>query len=124
MRFMKTPARGAATSTYLASSPDVEAITGQYFANKAPSQTVDPVQYSCQKNFTILSTDGYWNTGNETSSYGPYGLDGKNVGQQDGDFATRGEELGDFQHGHEVAAVRLAGGGGAPVNLEGAFILV
>lgn len=29
----------------------------------------DPVQYSCQQNFTILSTDGYWNTGNETSSY-------------------------------------------------------
>jgi type IV pilus assembly protein PilY1 len=29
----------------------------------------DPVQYSCQQNFTILSTDGYWNTGGETSSY-------------------------------------------------------
>jgi hypothetical protein len=36
MRFMKTPAQGAATSTYLASSPDVEAITGQYFANSTP----------------------------------------------------------------------------------------
>jgi retinol dehydrogenase-14 len=35
-RFMKTPAQGAATSTYLASSPDVEAITGQYFANSTP----------------------------------------------------------------------------------------
>ncbi|KQV61628.1 MULTISPECIES: pilus assembly protein [unclassified Duganella] len=23
----------------------------------------DPVQYSCQKNFTILATDGYWNDG-------------------------------------------------------------
>ncbi len=21
----------------------------------------DPIQYSCQKNFTLLSTDGYWN---------------------------------------------------------------
>ena len=39
MRFMKTPAQGAATSTYLASSPDVEAITGQYFANSTPKKS-------------------------------------------------------------------------------------
>lgn len=26
----------------------------------------DPVLYSCQKHFTILSTDGYWNTGNDS----------------------------------------------------------
>jgi NAD(P)-dependent dehydrogenase (short-subunit alcohol dehydrogenase family) len=36
MRFMKSPAQGAVTSTYLASSPDIEAITGQYFANSTP----------------------------------------------------------------------------------------
>lgn len=46
------------------------------------------------------------------------------VGEQDGDFAAGGEELGDLQHGHEVAAVRLAGGGGAPVDFERAFIFV
>jgi NAD(P)-dependent dehydrogenase (short-subunit alcohol dehydrogenase family) len=34
--FMKTPARGAATSIYLASSPDVEGVTGRYFANRRP----------------------------------------------------------------------------------------
>ncbi|MCG3188868.1 MAG: hypothetical protein LKCHEGNO_01058 [Burkholderiaceae bacterium] len=38
---------------------------GRMYANKLGSlygQTVnDPVQYSCQKNFTLLSTDGYWN---------------------------------------------------------------
>jgi NAD(P)-dependent dehydrogenase (short-subunit alcohol dehydrogenase family) len=34
--FMKTPERGAATSIYLASSPDVEGITGRYFANRKP----------------------------------------------------------------------------------------
>ncbi|HEY5116140.1 MAG TPA: SDR family NAD(P)-dependent oxidoreductase, partial [Nakamurella sp.] len=39
MRFMKTPAQGATTSTYLASSPDVEAITGQYFANSTPKKS-------------------------------------------------------------------------------------
>ncbi|MBU1235940.1 MAG: hypothetical protein KJ634_05600 [Gammaproteobacteria bacterium] len=27
----------------------------------------DPMQYSCQRNYTILSTDGYWNTNTETT---------------------------------------------------------
>ncbi|MGL4516427.1 MAG: hypothetical protein ACRCUH_06990, partial [Shewanella sp.] len=36
---------------------------GRYFAKKLDSQSIDPVQYSCQKNFSILSTDGYWNGG-------------------------------------------------------------
>ena len=67
-----TPLRGALSKA------------GQYFANKAPNQTKDPVQYSCQKNFTILSTDGYWNTSAESTTYGPNDLDGTNVGQQDG----------------------------------------
>lgn len=38
---------------------------GRIFANKVSTKygvaVTDPVQYSCQKNFTILSTDGYWN---------------------------------------------------------------
>jgi NAD(P)-dependent dehydrogenase (short-subunit alcohol dehydrogenase family) len=34
--FMKTPAQGALTSIYLASSPQVEGVTGQYFANRKP----------------------------------------------------------------------------------------
>jgi NAD(P)-dependent dehydrogenase (short-subunit alcohol dehydrogenase family) len=34
--FMKSPARGAATSIYLASSPDVEGVTGRYFVNGKP----------------------------------------------------------------------------------------
>jgi len=33
---MKTPAQGARTPIYLASSPDVEGITGRYFANGKP----------------------------------------------------------------------------------------
>lgn len=60
------------------------AKAGQYFANKAPGQASDPIQYSCQKNFAILSTDGYWNTDAENSSYGPFGVTGTQVGQQDG----------------------------------------
>lgn len=47
------------------STPLREALSnaGLYYAGKM-SSTTDPIQYSCQQNFTILSTDGYWN-GNE-----------------------------------------------------------
>jgi Tfp pilus tip-associated adhesin PilY1 len=38
----------------------------------------DPIQFSCQQNFVILSTDGYWN-GSTT-----YDLDNNPVGNQDG----------------------------------------
>ena len=34
--FMKTPAQGADTSIYLASSPQVEGVTGRYFVNRKP----------------------------------------------------------------------------------------
>jgi retinol dehydrogenase 14 len=34
--FMKTPAQGALTPVYLASSPQVEGVTGQYFAHRKP----------------------------------------------------------------------------------------
>ncbi len=54
---------------------------GQYYAHKIGP--VDPIQYSCQQNFAILSTDGYWNTNNETSTFGPYGVDGALVGDWD-----------------------------------------
>lgn len=73
-----TPLRGALSKT------------GRYFANRASGQRVDPVQYSCQRNYALLSTDGYWNSGlsgypgQETSSYGPLNLDGAPIGQQDG----------------------------------------
>ena len=38
----------------------------------------DPMQFSCQKNFVILSTDGYWNGG------AGYKLDNSSIGNQDG----------------------------------------
>jgi type IV pilus assembly protein PilY1 len=78
-----TPLRGALSKA------------GQYFAKKAKKssgdQTYDPMQYHCQRNYAILTTDGYWNSntntseeGIETATYGPYALDGALVGQQDG----------------------------------------
>jgi type IV pilus assembly protein PilY1 len=58
---------------------------GRVYAGKLNGGTidgvtvVDPMQYSCQQNFTILSTDGYWN---ESSGY--YQVDGStSIGNQD-----------------------------------------
>lgn len=51
----------------------------------AGALAADPVQVSCQQNFTFLSTDGYWNTGNETTSYTALREDGTTaIGHQDG----------------------------------------
>ncbi|WP_194711570.1 pilus assembly protein [Noviherbaspirillum soli] len=49
----------------------------------------DPVQYACQQNFAILSTDGYWNSNvglgvDEGTTYGPLDLSGAPVGNRDG----------------------------------------
>lgn len=46
-------------------------------------RVVDPVEYSCQRNFTILSTDGFWN---ETAT--PTKLDNTEIGDQDGASGT------------------------------------
>jgi type IV pilus assembly protein PilY1 len=44
---------------------------GRVFAGKNPLSTAskyaDPVQFSCQQNFTILTTDGYWNEDAESN---------------------------------------------------------
>jgi NAD(P)-dependent dehydrogenase (short-subunit alcohol dehydrogenase family) len=37
--FMKTPAQGAATSIHVASSPDLDHVTGVYFANSKPKRS-------------------------------------------------------------------------------------
>ena len=45
------------------------ATVGRIFAGKNPlnvSGGDDPMQYSCQQNFAILTTDGYWNTDTST----------------------------------------------------------
>lgn len=53
------------------------AAAGRYYAG-AIHTTNDPIQYSCQKNYTILSTDGYWNG----SSVGKDSF-GNNIGDTD-----------------------------------------
>jgi len=37
-------------------------VVGRIYAGKKPIGSSDPVQYSCQQNFALLTTDGYWNT--------------------------------------------------------------
>ena len=55
---------------------------GRMFAGKVGP---DPIQYSCQQNFTILTTDGYWNAG----SASPVQINGSTaVGNQDNVLAT------------------------------------
>lgn len=34
---------------------------GRYYGKKLSGQSYDPVQYSCQKNYALIATDGYWN---------------------------------------------------------------
>src|SRR5262249_19336267 len=64
------------------------ARAGRYFAGKKDSinsgMTDDPVQYSCQQNFVLLTTDGYWNT-NGNGDTEAVGVDGTTtVKDQDG----------------------------------------
>jgi len=51
---------------------------GRYFAGKLA--VTDPVQYSCQQNFAIMSTDGYWNSGDDVNLSGT----SNSLGNQDG----------------------------------------
>jgi len=58
---------------------------GQMYAYMLPGNSLntvtaqDPMQFSCQQNYAILSTDGFWNSNSGNSD-----LNGNNVGQQDG----------------------------------------
>jgi type IV pilus assembly protein PilY1 len=62
---------------------DALAMAGQLYAHKL-SGAADPMQYSCQQNFTIMTTDGMWN-----ESTNPTQLDGvTDIGNQD-NTATR-----------------------------------
>ena len=57
---------------------------GRYYAKQITGQ-VDPVQYSCQQNFAILSTDGYWND----AATAALNLTGGTVGNMDGGATAR-----------------------------------
>lgn len=60
------------------------AKAGQYYGNALSGQTdpVPPATLACQRNFTLLTTDGYWN-----DSTNPTRLDGTAIGNWDGDLS-------------------------------------
>ena len=86
----------AATASGSTPTRSALAIAGRIFANKISSYNsvtvTDPMQYSCQQNFAIMASDGFWNSGScNNGSAGCYNggagtkLDGStNVGNQDG----------------------------------------
>ena len=72
------------------------ARVGRYYAGlddtintgMAATGATDPLQYACQQNFTIMTTDGYWNGQTETPGGGGVKLNGTTlVGEQDGDIS-------------------------------------
>ena len=72
-----TPLRGALSKA------------GRLYAGKVVTGDNDPVQYSCQQNFAILTTDGYWNpqnevTGTAATNFGPFGIDNIDAGRRPG----------------------------------------
>ncbi len=75
------------------STPLREALSfaGRVFAGKKPSGiSDDPMQYSCQQNFALLTTDGYWNGPNgDTSGTGVVDLAGSKIGNLDGGTTSR-----------------------------------
>lgn len=60
---------------------------GRYFGGRNPYSmtSVDPMQYSCQQNFALLTTDGYWN---EPWDSGIKRVDGSTMNNADGAAGT------------------------------------
>ncbi len=68
------------------STPNKTALArvGMYYGNKAPNNMgASPITYSCQSNYAVLVTDGYWN-----DSVNPWRLDGSQIGNTDFSLVT------------------------------------
>ncbi len=84
--YSKLFSAGGNSSTPLKSTLSV---VGRIFAGQGASvvgNASDPVQYSCQQNFSILTTDGYWNTDPDSAILD---LSGSQIGNQDGGSTPR-----------------------------------
>lgn len=90
-----TPLRGALSKA------------GRYYAGTLVTGNGDPVQYACQRNYTILTTDGLWNTNAETTTYRANRENNSTqVGDQD-DAADRPYRDGDGTHSNTLADVAM-----------------
>lgn len=52
---------------------------GRYYADELGASYPTPITHSCQQNFTILFTDGYWNGGNPAAAIGDSDGDGNSL---------------------------------------------
>ena len=121
--YTKLYAAGASGSTPLRAALSK---AGRLYAGKVITGDADPVQYSCQQNFTILTTDGYWNLSSEVpagsstnppnsgtygsaaSNYGPYREDNRTVvGDQDGVAGTVRPYLDSGKYANSIADVAM-----------------
>lgn len=102
--FAGTPLRGALSRA------------GRYYAGRlggtySAGGVNDPVQYACQRNFTILTTDGFWNTFGESTSgtrFGPYREDNLTpVGDQDGGASVPRPYRDDLARSNTLADVAM-----------------
>lgn len=93
-----TPLRGALSKA------------GRIYANETNAKRsvfTDPIEYECQQNFALLTTDGFWNTADETNTYagGPLNLQGGNVGNLDASPAPLGIREGTTAVSNSLADV-------------------
>lgn len=92
------------------------AKVGKMYANKISSingvAVTDPIQYSCQQNFAILSTDGFWN-----STSGGTDLNGNAVGEQDGN-ESRPMYDGATTTGVTTATITVSGSSNKSVSVS------
>ena len=70
----------APTTGFTPLRPALEKI-GKYYAGRqrngsALPSGAEPLQYSCQRNYAMLTTDGFWNRSDEPNNYTPTRLDG------------------------------------------------
>ena len=71
------------------SSPTREGLArvGRHYAGKHDGinegMPEDPVQFACQQNFTIMTTDGYWNAQDESTAQGAFIGGPVDIGGQD-----------------------------------------
>jgi type IV pilus assembly protein PilY1 len=90
--FAVSPSGGTPLRTALSS-------VGRHFAGKKTLGNDDPVQYACQSNFTLLTTDGYWNdTANPVRANGSTAignLDGGSTPRPQLDSSNKSNTLAD-----------------------------
>lgn len=78
---------------------------GRYYAGKLSTvnsvSAIDPMQYACQRNYTMLSTDGYWN-----ESSNPKQINGStDIGNQDSATSVQRPQFDGSATGNTLADV-------------------